>query len=127
MSNDTYQVGQKVRLTRGDEALSAPRVGGWNRGITTSPSERIWAKVQPTGFCWEWTAFITPYGYGSFTPNAGENPVHAHRFAYRELVGAIPSDLMLDHLCRNNVSEDMSSRSKTRRSSGNRIGGAERA
>lgn len=59
-----------------------------------SIEERFWAKVQPTGFCWEWTA-SKAHGYGYF------NGSRAHRFAYELLVGPIPDGLVIDHLCRN--------------------------
>ena len=38
-------------------------------------------------------------GYGCF--NDGTRLTGAHRFAYELLVGPIPSDLHIDHLCRN--------------------------
>lgn len=60
--------------------------------------ERFWERVTPTGFCWEWDAPTEAgYGYVSFS-----RKLHlAHRVAYELLMGAIPSTLELDHLCRN--------------------------
>ncbi|WP_220188598.1 HNH endonuclease signature motif containing protein [Streptomyces phytophilus] len=69
------------------------------KGIDVSAEARFWAKVQPTGFCWEWTASKLR-GYGQFGLRAGKL-VRAHRFAYELLVGPIPEGLELDHLCRN--------------------------
>lgn len=60
--------------------------------------DRFWAKVEPTGFCWIWTAAKTK-GYGVCWN--GERTMPAHRFAYEYLVGPIPSGLVIDHLCRN--------------------------
>lgn len=60
--------------------------------------ERFWAKVLPTGFCWEWTGARSS-GYGIFWD--GKQTSRAHRVAYKSLVGPIPEDLHLDHLCRN--------------------------
>lgn len=60
--------------------------------------ERFWAKVVPTGFCWEWTA-AKVFGYGKFWN--GTRLMRAHRFSYELLVGPIPEGLQLDHLCRN--------------------------
>lgn len=63
----------------------------------------FWAKVRVTPGCWEWTAAKERGGYGVYT-----NAKHlgyaasemAHRVAYEWLVGPIPDDLELDHLCR---------------------------
>lgn len=64
---------------------------------------RFWSKVRPTGFCWEWTASIKPNGYGQFglTGRPKNVTVYAHRFAYETLIGPIPANHDLDHLCRN--------------------------
>lgn len=61
-------------------------------------ADRFWPKVEPTGFCWNWTG-SKEAGYGRF--NIDRVPVPAHRFSYETLVGPIPADLHLDHLCRN--------------------------
>lgn len=71
--------------------------GEW-RAAMQSIEERFWAKVQPTGFCWEWTGAKTR-GYGSFATETGGK--RAHRVAYELLVGPIPDGLVIDHLCRN--------------------------
>lgn len=79
----------------------------WVRGgdpvpLSRKPVEdRFWAKVNPTGFCWEWTGYVHRSGYGAFTPHEGETPQQAHRFAYELLIGPIPEGLVIDHLCRN--------------------------
>lgn len=62
--------------------------------------DRFWAKVDRSGECWVWTAYIGTHGYGMFTVTTG-NPKLAHRIAYESEVGPIPSGLELDHLCRN--------------------------
>lgn len=63
--------------------------------------DRFWSKVEPTGFCWEWTAGKDPGGYGRFWISAERGPGFAHRFAYELLVGPIPEGFVLDHLCHN--------------------------
>lgn len=60
-------------------------------------------KVEITGFCWLWTASNTGYAeqgqpYGQVWN--GERVELAHRWVYRNLVGAIPQGYNLDHLCR---------------------------
>lgn len=63
--------------------------------------QRVWDKIRvfrPTG-CWEWTACISPKGYGQLTFQ-GKN-WQAHRLVFTELVRDIPDGLVLDHLCDN--------------------------
>lgn len=65
-------------------------------------TERFWAKVEKNGSngCWLWTSAISR-GYGTFWLDS--KPVYAHRFAYEQLIGSIPEDTEIDHLCRNRV------------------------
>jgi hypothetical protein len=68
-----------------------------------SSDTRFWAKVsgvEPLG-CWEWTASLTPKGYGQFYVRERGGPEHAHRVAWRLLRGDIPVGLEVDHLCAN--------------------------
>lgn len=61
------------------------------------PVKRFWSRVRK-GDCWEWTGALNHgYGYVQFDGR----PQNAHRVAYRLLVGPIPEDLHIDHLCRN--------------------------
>lgn len=63
--------------------------------------ERItafWQKVYITDTCWLWRGGLYSNGYGHF--NVERRPVLAHRFAYEQLVGAIPERMVIDHLCR---------------------------
>ena len=66
----------------------------------TKLPERFWARVYvgPETRCWLWK---TPGlgGYGSFMLKRVRK--YAHRWSYEELVGPIPADLEIDHLCRN--------------------------
>ncbi|MFJ3290392.1 HNH endonuclease signature motif containing protein [Streptomyces sp. NPDC086669] len=50
------------------------------------------------GNCWIWTGAGDGHGYGRFWD--GSKQVIAHRWAYQHHYGAIPSGLVLDHLCR---------------------------
>lgn len=61
---------------------------------------RFWSKIllnEKTG-CWEWTATCSESGYARFRWNG--KSVKAHRVSYEILVGSIPTDMVLDHLCR---------------------------
>lgn len=68
--------------------------------LTEVQISNFWAKVEPTGFCWNWTAMKTRDGYGRFAVDSRHSRL-AHRIAYTLLVGEVPSGLELDHLCRN--------------------------
>ncbi len=61
-------------------------------------TERFWAKVDKSDDCWLWTAGKSANGYGKF--KAGPKQVSAHRYAYEQCIGPIPSGLQIDHLCR---------------------------
>lgn len=68
--------------------------------LTDLPA-RFWSHVHPLdGGCWLWTAGKTPLGYGRFWWNE-HHTRFAHRLAYEALIGPIPHDLHIDHLCRN--------------------------
>jgi hypothetical protein len=66
-------------------------------------SERFWEKVdaQDGAACWRWTACQNNMGYGTFRPEYTGTSYLAHRLAYVECVGPIPTGFVLDHLCRN--------------------------
>jgi hypothetical protein len=57
--------------------------------------ESFWDKVDQTGDCWLWTAYVMPNGYGQFWD--GERLKLPHRVAYELVVGPIPDGLTLDH------------------------------
>jgi len=69
--------------------------------FTAAIYERFWAKVDTSGACWEWTACVSPEGYGRFS--LGRQPRYAHRVAWAMIVGLPPVGLDLDHLCRNRL------------------------
>ena len=72
------------------------------------PEERFWEKIERNGPvpegrpdlgpCWIWTSALHDAGYGMLSIN--NRAVRAHRFAYLLLVGPIPPNTELDHLCR---------------------------
>lgn len=60
--------------------------------------EKLWARVEVTGFCWLWTGETGGGGYGRLHFQGARG--QAHRIIYELLVGPIPDGLQLDHLCR---------------------------
>ena len=56
----------------------------------------LWSRIDKSGDCWEWTGPKDRKGYG----RAGRRG-SAHRVVYELVVGPIPDNLQLDHLCRN--------------------------
>lgn len=70
----------------------------WN-GYSFASVRRVFSKIDTTGPCWEWTAYVAEHGYGRITVN---NVVsYAHRVVWEMLVGPIPEGMHIDHLCRN--------------------------
>lgn len=75
-----------------------------NTPCRASLQERFWPKVDKNaeGGCWEWTASVMAAGYGQINlGRRGDGIGYAHRLAYEWLVGPIPPDLVIDHVCRN--------------------------
>ena len=66
----------------------------------TPLADRFWAKVNKTGTCGLWTAYIEPNGYGVILGD-GKKLNKAHRVSYELAYGPIPDGLVIDHLCRN--------------------------
>lgn len=63
-------------------------------------ADRFWSKVDPTGHCWEWTAYRKKNGYGQFTLRTGLF-VGAHTVSYALTHGPIPAGLSICHRCDN--------------------------
>lgn len=59
----------------------------------------FWAKVEKTEACWIWKASKVRSGYGVVHFNGRQRP--AHRVAYEAVNGTVPTELDIDHLCRN--------------------------
>lgn len=68
--------------------------------VAHDPIRRFYAAIepQPNG-CWNWVGTMFNTGYGSFYD--GSRSLRAHRYSYELVNGAIPSDMELDHECRN--------------------------
>ena len=69
------------------------------KGIKHRALETFWNNIEKTETCWNWTGALNDKGYGRFTIKG--KIFHAHRYAYKLLVGPIKNTLELDHLCRN--------------------------
>lgn len=65
-------------------------------------SQRFWQKVicQSAKDCWFWSACCDGKGYGMFRL-CSRQQVHAHAFAYREVIGPVPTGKELHHTCNN--------------------------
>lgn len=98
------QCGISKRL-RPSQPFCSKRCFGLSRRM--DPDERFWTKVDKSGPipiyrpdlgpCWLWTAGVSNLGYAYFKDAEEEK---AHRWAYVRIVGPIPPNRELDHLCR---------------------------
>lgn len=64
-----------------------------------SEAERILSKVDYTPDCWIWSWSLDRHGYGQVRLNGTTR--RSHRVIYELLVDDVPSNLDIDHLCRN--------------------------
>lgn len=55
-------------------------------------------RVNPVTGCWEWTGAAKTGRYGQV--RMGDKNRRAHRVVFELLIGPVPGDLQLDHLCR---------------------------
>lgn len=60
--------------------------------------DRVMAKVDASGDCWEWTGRFGDHGYGSYSVSGSTK--QAHRLVWELLVGPVAPGLTIDHLCR---------------------------
>jgi len=90
---------------RGVALMSNP----WRRTLSVRgkrilrDEERIYRHVRlirATG-CWEWQGATDKTGYGKFRTADSRRMLKAHRFAYKLLVGPIPTGLLVLHRCDN--------------------------
>lgn len=56
-------------------------------------------KIRKNSKCWEWPGYINPQGYGMISAHG--TTFAAHRIVWESVNGKIPTELELDHLCRN--------------------------
>lgn len=91
------------RKRRGLVAMDTP--------VHRTPEARFWARVDKDGPlnehrpelgpCWIWTGGVAGnLNYPKYGRTSGQQ---AHRFSYELLVGPVPADLDLDHLCRTSL------------------------
>lgn len=59
----------------------------------------FWGRIKKTKKCWNYIGPITKTKYGLMCIHARQ--YLAHRISYTWLVGTLPKDKVLDHLCRN--------------------------
>lgn len=72
----------------------------YGRLTPMTQEDRFWSHVDKTDGCWLWTASKSKGGYGKTMRLHPDGSVYAHRVAYELLVGLVPKNMHLDHLCR---------------------------
>jgi predicted XRE-type DNA-binding protein len=65
-------------------------------------ADRFWSKVDRSGECWVWRAYIRPDGYGEFRHPDGY-AIKANRFAWEIMNGPIPTGKHVLHYCDNKL------------------------
>lgn len=65
----------------------------------SSVDERVLGKVRYDRGCWTFQGATASNGYGRVYTPAGTKA--AHRVVYEALIGPVPKNTDLDHLCRN--------------------------
>lgn len=86
---------------RGRASCSSPARGSRRKALPNMNDltlVRFLSHTSTKDQCWLWTGALNASGYGVFGVDG--RTVYAHRYAYAALVGPIPDDLELDHLCR---------------------------
>ncbi|MCT2182856.1 HNH endonuclease [Brevibacterium casei] len=76
-----------------------PRVHIPLRAWTKSPAESFAARTRWNGDCLEWTGAMHETGYGIIWN--GKRTQNAHRWAYEQKFGEVPSEVHIDHICFN--------------------------
>lgn len=69
--------------------------------VTELELDRFFSKVNVHGVCWEWEGSKTPDNYGRHWYRY-KGPM-AHRWVWEALVGEIPENYEIDHLCMNTL------------------------
>jgi len=62
-------------------------------------AERLWARVEKSDGCWEYTGYITDAGYGRLSFEG--RSLLAHRVSFELTYGAIDSSILVCHHCDN--------------------------
>jgi len=68
--------------------------------IDAHPFDKVALPFNPL-HCWDWTAATRGGGYGTLKVKGRMEM--AHRHIYEMMVGPIPDDMVLDHLCRRKI------------------------
>lgn len=66
-------------------------------GTKLTEEERLWAKINKTESCWEWTAGKNPAGYGIGVFNGKVGP--AHRIIWTLEIGSDPGLFFMENSC----------------------------
>jgi hypothetical protein len=71
------------------------------RLLTPRQERNLLTRIDASGVCWEWTGGQNGTGYGKVWITARN--LYPHRVMWEWLVGWIPDELEIDHLCRNRL------------------------
>ena len=77
--------------------------GSMQPTLTPLDPDQFWMSVHKTSTCWLWTGRTNHDGYGSCGVREGAGigrTQRVHRIAWELVIGPIPVEKVLDHLCR---------------------------
>ena len=92
MARTTESVAQRNKLIMQTKAIPDYLI---SQGLSGCFLERFFSRIEYTDFCWLWTGYVRPEGYGSI------GRVLTHRASWKIHFGPIPDGLFVCHECDN--------------------------
>ena len=75
--------------------------GRYPKGIPIREYLNTFKLVDPKTGCWNWTGYVTKWGYGHTRARAAGGAEQVHRLSYKLVHGDIDADLAVCHKCDN--------------------------
>jgi hypothetical protein len=98
LADGTIALSEEVTAVEHDNPRARSTAINFRRRLLARAIVDLHGPAGPDGApCWLWSGTINPNGYGSIT--RGKWRGSSHRAMWQLLIGPIPADLQLDHLC----------------------------
>jgi len=99
-----------LRLRSDPRLRSHCKVCNKKRATKIEPFDWIMAKINREAECWLWTGSLSKEGYGRIGLAQWSGTRQAHRVVYTLLIGPVPDNLDIDHVCHNADNECLGGR-----------------